>query len=780
MSSEDGVAWRCVSNPHHPMKLSPTFSSRAALCAVSLLLLGAARLPAQTAAKPASGDDTIKLSEFSVTADKASGYRAQSAITATGFGANVLDVPVTINVLTGEFVSDLGATLQSEVLRFVPGVITSPNYESQMIIRGFNGLQAYRNGQYRRQLYSTWGMDRIEVIKGSSSIFFGLVRPGGVVNYITKKPEFKQQGGDVRVSFGSWDFKKTEFNYNYGGEAVAARIGVGGIDAGGWRNDDFKKEHYAGGSLGWKIFKDGLITLDLETVRRTNQDRESAAVLRTNSRYHGNPAAIASGLGARAWLNANGFASAPTFDMFAPVFGADDPYGRKVTMGKETYSFYQSYTADLEYTQKIGPSLVYQLQANFAIDDFEILRSIGGDQEPFADGTVRYRFGNFANYRDSYNFDNKFTYRFALADTNHTLSFGEESQRVYQDTPGWFDTLSRFQDGRYGAFAVWNPKTQPLRSAPTERAASAETWNISRRRAEKLIGYYVGLQSEFFGGRFRTIAGVRRNEYDRNTYYERAVTNPEIATPKATANTPLYGALIKFTPSLSGFATYSESLEPQLGADADGKGLDPVKGKGYDIGLKSSLLDGQLAGSLSFYGIKRENLSSRDSAREVATARQPWFTYGDAEESRGIEVDMSYNPQRNWQILVGYSHMTKAETVSSTVLARVGLPLAAVPKDVLSLWTKYDVGSGPLKGWSFGGGLRDSSSARFAADPNVTATMPAYTTIDLLAQYRFKLGNRDAHVQLNVKNVTNKEYRESNFAAFGDPRNFLISLATKF
>ncbi len=58
--------------------------------------------------------------------------------------------------------------------------------------------------------------------------------------------------------------------------------------------------------------------------------------------------------------------------------------------------------------------------------------------------------------------------------------------------------------------------------------------------------------------------------------------------------------------------------------------------------------------------------------------------------------------------------------------------------------------------------------------------MPAYTTIDLLAQYRFKLGNRDAHVQLNVKNVTNKEYRESNFAAFGDPRNFLISLATKF
>jgi outer membrane receptor protein involved in Fe transport len=273
---------------------------------IPLLLLTAVcpalPLAAQT---PKPADETIKLSDFTVSADRASGYRAQSAITATGFGSNIIDTPVTINVITGEFVADLGANLQSEVLRYVPGVITSPNYESYMLIRGFNGLQSYRNGQYRRQLYSTWGMDRIEVIKGSSSIFFGLVRPGGVVNYITKKPEFKSQGGDTRVSFGSWDFKKAEFNYNYGGEKLAARIGAGGIDAGGWRTDDFKKEHYLGGSLAWKIFKHGLITLDLETVRRTNQDRESAAVLRTNSRYFGNPAAIASGLGPRAWLNAN-------------------------------------------------------------------------------------------------------------------------------------------------------------------------------------------------------------------------------------------------------------------------------------------------------------------------------------------------------------------------------------------------------------------------------------------------------------------------------------------
>jgi iron complex outermembrane receptor protein len=752
----------------------------AAARALPLLLSSVVAFAAPaTPANPPGTDELIKLSEFNVSADRASGYRAQSAITATGFGAKILDVPVTINVLTGEFVADVGGSLQSEVLRYVPGVITNPNYESYINIRGFSGLQSYRNGQYRRQLYSTWGMDRIEVIKGSSSIFFGLVRPGGVVNYITRKPVFSSQGGDARVTYGSWDFKKAEINYNLGGKTLAGRVGAGAIDADGWRDDDFKKEHYLGGALTWKPFASGQLSLDVETVRRTNQDRESAAVLRSNSRYLFNPA-VPAGVPPRTWLNTNGLASVPTFDMFAPVFSSEDPFGRKVTMGKETYSFYQSYTADLEYVQKIGEHLVYQLQANYAIDDFEILRSIGGDLEPLANGTVTFRFGNFANYRNSYNLDNKFLYRFALGNTTHSLSLGQEYQRVMQDTPGWHDTAGRFQDGRYGAFANWNPRTQPLRNAAQERSASSETWNIYRRRDEIVVGYYAGLNSEFLGGRIRTLVGARYNTYSRDSYYDRSVTNPEVATPRAHATTPLYGALVKFTPTLSGFAMYSESLEPQLGADADGRSLDPVTGKGFDVGVKAEILEGRLSGTASFFGVKREDIASRDSAREVASARQPFFIYGDAEESQGIEIDLSYNPDPNWQILFGWAHATKAETVASTTPARVGLPLAAFPKDVITIWTKYDIRTGSLAGFSFGGGFRDSGSARFVADQNLPVRMPAYRTFDLLAQYKFKFANYDAHLQVNLKNVFDKEYREGNMGGWGDPRNFLVSLGMKF
>ena len=65
-------------------------------------------------------------------------------------------------------------------------------------------------------------------------------------------------------------------------------------------------------------------------------------------------------------------------------------------------------------------------------------------------------------------------------------------------------------------------------------------------------------------------------------------------------------------------------------------------------------------------------------------------------------------------------------------------------------------------------------------DQNVTATMPAYTTFDLLVQYRFKVGKQEAQIQINTKNILDEEYREGNMGGWGDPQNFLVSLGMKF
>ena len=55
-----------------------------------------------------------------------------------------------------------------------------------------------------------------------------------------------------------------------------------------------------------------------------------------------------------------------------------------------------------------------------------------------------------------------------IANTTQSVSFGQEYQRVQQDTPGWLDTQTRFQDGRYGAFAVWNDIEDDVRASVIE------------------------------------------------------------------------------------------------------------------------------------------------------------------------------------------------------------------------------------------------------------------------------------------------------------------------
>lgn len=750
----------------------------------ALLLLSAATVIGQEAA-PANdknaankGDDVITLGAFSVNSERATGYRAASAITATGIGSKIMDVPIPINVMTGELISDMAGQSQNQILNFVPGVTVNPRYESHIVIRGFNGLQSYRNGQYRRELYPTWNIDRIEVIKGSSAVFFGVVRPGGLVNYLTRKPEVGVNSAEAKVTLGSWDFKKGEVYVNQSfNDNLAIRVGAGGIDSGGWRDDDFyRREQYVGGSILLKPSSKTKVNLDVERIRKKNTDLESTANAVSNSAYLGNPA-VPAGVSARTWLNSVGKTTTPTYDIFAPIYGGNDPYGRRYIMGKGVYSWYESTTVDADMTQIITDNIAWQMSANYARDDFSVLRSVSGDQEPFADGTLNFRFGQFGNMRDSYNFNNKIVFKFDLLGAHNTLQLGQDWLRIFQLTPGVFDSASRFQDGRYGPFKLFNPRTDPKRDAPSELT---ETYNIERDRRDILTGYYFVDQLEYLNGDLRLLGGMRYNQVNHSVYYTRLVTNTEAAA-SASKWTPEVGALYRVTPGLSLFATYSKSLEGQFSVDADGKSAQPIEGSGYDAGIKTDMLDGRLVSTFTFYDIKRSNIVSRDTAKETATGRQPWFIYGDAEESQGFEADVSYNPLPNWQTLVGYSHSFKAQVISSTTPARVGIPMAGFPKDMLTLWTRYDFRT---SGFFLGGGGRYYSDSHQAEDPNFVMITPSFVVCDLLAGYKFKVQGHPASVQLNVKNVFDKLYRDTSplalYTTWGDPRSVYLSADFKW
>ncbi|MCC5805958.1 MAG: TonB-dependent receptor [Opitutales bacterium] len=165
---------------------------------VPVLTAGAA---AQTTNE--DGEEIFVLSPFEVTAQE--GWVATNSIAATKFEADLREIPLTINVVTSDFIRDIGATTLSDAMRYTTGIITQPinasgtsglgqGFNTEYVMRGQNVRFVYRDGVRRWRGDEPFFMDRVEVIKGPTAMLYGQAQPGGTLNYIAKRPLFDPQG----------------------------------------------------------------------------------------------------------------------------------------------------------------------------------------------------------------------------------------------------------------------------------------------------------------------------------------------------------------------------------------------------------------------------------------------------------------------------------------------------------------------------------------------------------------------------------------------------------
>ncbi len=109
-------------------------------------------------------------------------------------------VPQSVSVIGREEMDDRGAQKVDEALRYTPGIFSQPfgpdSDTNWIFIRGFqatqtgiyqDGLQLYSYG-FGGQFVDSYTLERIEVLRGASSVLYGGSNPGGLVNYVTKRP----------------------------------------------------------------------------------------------------------------------------------------------------------------------------------------------------------------------------------------------------------------------------------------------------------------------------------------------------------------------------------------------------------------------------------------------------------------------------------------------------------------------------------------------------------------------------------------------------------------
>jgi iron complex outermembrane receptor protein len=172
---------------------------RATLVALSLGVGRGAFAQQGPAATTSPSQDIVQLPVFQVTEKGVNPYQAGQALSASRVAMDIQDVPQTISVVPGQFIQDTMGFKMSDAAKYVTPVVegTLPFGGDRYMIRGFQVSEEFIDGcvisgtsGYSMSI-PTFNIDRIEVIKGPNAILVPGGSPGGVMNPITKAPMSK-------------------------------------------------------------------------------------------------------------------------------------------------------------------------------------------------------------------------------------------------------------------------------------------------------------------------------------------------------------------------------------------------------------------------------------------------------------------------------------------------------------------------------------------------------------------------------------------------------------
>lgn len=234
------------------------------IAAVTLWTASVCPLAAQTAPIPpasttesVSDDGTVVLSPFEVTAETETGYQATETLAGTRIRTSLRDVGAAIQVITKEFMTDIGATDNTTLLQYTTnaevggtrstyaglgngtsidesGTLASPSTNNR--VRGLSAADNTRDFYATDIPWDGFNIDRVEISRGANSMLFGLGSPAGIVNASLRNAEFRNTGS-AEVRFGSYDSLRGALDVNQELIDNTLAIRVSGL----WDHEKFKQ-----------------------------------------------------------------------------------------------------------------------------------------------------------------------------------------------------------------------------------------------------------------------------------------------------------------------------------------------------------------------------------------------------------------------------------------------------------------------------------------------------------------------------------------------------------
>ena len=659
--------------------------------------------------------------QVNVTAEVES-FRAEQSSTATKANIPLNEIPQGIGVANQPLIESRQDIRFADAAQTISGVnrdlLAAGSVGDALTVRGLP-LGVFSN--YYRDGFVFDGMvpsdntnvDRVEILKGPASVLYGRAASGGIVNLITKEPlPVATRVVGLQVDrFGSVRPTLDITGPIGGGQKLFYRVNAEFADYSNFRDAFHDRRYFLAPALTWRPDDRTTVRLKFEYLHaRTTTD-------------YGIPA-----LG----------------DRPAPV-PASNFYGEPWQ-----YSLLQNRLGNVDVSHTFAGRWTVRSSFRATLTNWDYLDVSTGFIE--SDNRTIARFSEDAAYPlRFYDWQTDVTGVFKTGPIEHNVLIGFElgRQQVVQD--------ATFSDAP--SIDLYDPvpfsATRPDDATLTENffnPSSPDYFPLDGTTKLYTHGGYVQDHITLARG-LKVLAGARFESFTQR--YDEVVYGTHNRQDNF-AVLPRVGATYQPAEPVTLYASWSRSFSPTLAAQftPGGEPFEPEHGHQYEAGVRTTQFRGRLSSTISFYRIRASNLLVTNPGNPLASIQIG------AADSKGIEFDTSGRILPGWDVTAAYAY--NQSRIAADPVYPVGNAFQNAPRHSGSLWTVYDVQSGPLRGLSVGGGVR-ALSHRFV-DPANSVVLPGYGRLDLMASYAFggpRAGEERFKVSVNVRNATDRTYYES-------------------
>lgn len=555
------------------------------------------------------------------------GFVATRTLIGTKTNTPIHEVPQSVSVVTKQQMQIQGVQTINQALAYSAGVQTAPfgfdaRYD-QFVIRGFIASQFgnYKdglrqgNGSFAYFRNEPYGLERVEVLRGSTSVLFGANDVGGLVNLVSKVPTplpFHEVGTD----FGSYGRYQGRFDIS---GPIAEADGVFGRITGFVRQSGTQ-------------------------IPLTPDDRISIAP------------AFTMRLGDATTLMVLGEV-AHNRNSFWPYFYRNPAYGvTRIRLGDPAFDDLSQSQFQFGYKldSRVSDNVVFRQSFRTGGVDF-----LGNLVDAFSlshNGYTLNRYaGQFKENLSVVTIDNSVQSNFTTGPFGHTALIGLDY--FYQNAD------FRFLQGIGPSLDLRTGLSQIVPINPTA------TGSLTYQSLEQ-IGFYGQDQIGF--GKFVLTAGLRKDFASLSTLNR--LTQTEVKSDPS-ALTERVGLVYLFDNGVSPYANYATSFLPQSGTQSPQRGsaaFKPTTGESYEVGVKYQPAGANALFTASLFDITKSNVLTTDPQNQLFSIQTGEI------EVKGAEFEGVFSLGSGFSGIISYSHTDAKVTKSNNVdlgKVPVGIPL---------------------------------------------------------------------------------------------------------